>query len=73
MATQKTESRAQDAIALLKQDHKTMRELLTKLEEAEGRERQSTLKTIEHELKAYEDRRGHLLPGLPGGRRKGRG
>jgi iron-sulfur cluster repair protein YtfE (RIC family) len=53
MATQKTGSRAQDAIALLKQDHKTMRELLSKLEEAEGRERQGTLKTIEHELKLH--------------------
>ena len=54
MATQKTDSRgAQDAIALLKQDHKTMRELLSKLEEAEGRDRQSTLKTIEHELKVH--------------------
>lgn len=53
MATQKTGSRAQDAIALLKQDHKTMRGLLSKLEEAEGRERQTTLKTIEHELKVH--------------------
>ena len=53
MATQKTGSRAQDAIALLKQDHKTMRELLAKLEEAEGRERKTTLKTIEHELKVH--------------------
>jgi hemerythrin superfamily protein len=53
MATQKTGGRAQDAIALLKQDHKTMRELLAKLEEAEGRERETTLKRIEHELKVH--------------------
>jgi hemerythrin superfamily protein len=53
MATQKTGTRDQDAIALLKQDHKTMRELLSKLEEAEGSERQSTLATIEHELKVH--------------------
>jgi hemerythrin-like domain-containing protein len=55
MATQKTGSRAsqQDAIALLKQDHKTMRGLLSQLEDAEGRERLSTLKTIEHELKVH--------------------
>jgi hypothetical protein len=53
MAMQKTGTRAQDAIALLKQDHKTMRELLAKLEEAEGRERETTLKRIEHELKVH--------------------
>jgi hemerythrin superfamily protein len=53
MATQKSGSRAQDAIALLKQDHKTVRELLSKLEEAEGRDREATLKTIEHELKIH--------------------
>ena len=53
MATQKTGSRDQDAIALLKQDHQIMRELLSKLEEAEGRERETTLKTIEHELKVH--------------------
>jgi hemerythrin-like domain-containing protein len=53
MMPTKSDSRPQDAIALLKQDHKTMRELLSKLEEAEGRDRQSTLKTIEHELKVH--------------------
>jgi len=55
MASQKTSRRAspQDAIALLKEDHETMRELLSKLEEAEGQARQSTLKTIEHELKVH--------------------
>ena len=66
MATQKTGSRDQDAIALLKQDHKTMRELLSKLEEAEGSERQSTLTDDRARAEGpYQDRGGYLLPGVP--------
>jgi hemerythrin-like domain-containing protein len=42
-----------DAIALLKEDHAKVRELLSKLEEAEGKSRQTTLKTIEQELKIH--------------------
>ena len=54
MARKKTSRTSQpDAIALLKADHENMRELLSQLEEAEGDERQRTLKTIEHELKVH--------------------
>ena len=42
-----------DAIALLKEDHAKVRELLSKLEEAEGKSRETTLKTIEQELKIH--------------------
>ena len=52
---QKTKARtaAKDALTLLKEDHDKVRELLTKLEEAEGKSRVATLRTIEQELKVH--------------------
>lgn len=55
MPRQKTKPRAaaKDALTLLKEDHDKVRELLSKLEEAEGKSRLATLKTIEQELKVH--------------------
>ena len=55
MPKQKTKARtaAKDALTLLKEDHDKVRELLTKLEESEGKSRLATLKTIEQELKVH--------------------
>jgi hemerythrin-like domain-containing protein len=55
MPKQKTTGRSgqKDAIMLLKEDHDKVRELLAELEEAEGKSRQTTLKTIEQELKIH--------------------
>jgi len=49
----KPRTAAKDALALLKEDHDNVRELLSKLEEAGGKSRSATLKTIEHELKVH--------------------
>ncbi len=55
MPRQKTMPRTatKDALTLLKEDHDHVRELLSKLEEAEGKSRVPTLKTIEQELKVH--------------------
>ena len=55
MPRQKTKPRAaaKDALTLLKEDHDKVRGLLTKLEEAEGKSRVATLRTIEQELKVH--------------------
>src|SRR5258705_13848248 len=54
MPRPKTKPRAaeKDALTLLK-DHDTVRELLSELEEAEGRKRLATLRNIEQELKVH--------------------
>ena len=57
MATQRaTKSRSQDAIALLKQDHKNVKELLSELEETPGRgrkKRETLLRKIALELRVH--------------------
>jgi hemerythrin superfamily protein len=54
MPRPKTKPRAaeKDALTLLK-DHDTVRELLSELEEAEGKKRLATLRNIEQELKVH--------------------
>ena len=49
----KPRTAAKDALTLLKEDHDNVRELLSKLEESEGKSRSATLETIEHELKVH--------------------
>ena len=51
--SKKPRTAAKDALTLLKEDHDNVRELLSKLEESNGRSRSATLKTIEHELKVH--------------------
>jgi hemerythrin-like domain-containing protein len=55
MSKQRTKARtaAKDALTLLEEDHDKVRELLSKLEEAEGKSRLATLKTIAQELKVH--------------------
>ena len=53
MASRKTTKKPTDAIAVLKQDHETVRGLLGQLENASGTRREKLLAKVEQELKVH--------------------